>query len=150
MITTKDLLCLNHGLQTAIESFFLIPNILADWADGPNKFWSILGTFGCHPSKPFLSLWVPNGPIKPKADWHALDSPKKMNKHCFFAFYSKQNKMFVSFLGESTARTNSFWFCPTFNPWFFLINHFYKAVLKAISKESLFGFGVWFWALLKN
>ena len=49
----------------------------------------------------FTSLkWniVHKGQIKPKADWRAIDSPKKQtNKQticfvCFFAFHSKQNK----------------------------------------------------------
>ena len=47
----------------------------------------------------FRALGI-KGQIKPKADWRAIDSPKKQtNKQicfvCFFAFHNKQNKLFL-------------------------------------------------------
>jgi hypothetical protein len=54
------------------------------------------------------------GQIKPKADWRALDSPKKTNKIIwgFFAMKSKKSKKksFVHFLGESRARQSAYGF----------------------------------------
>ena len=67
-------------------------------------------------------LMIVKGQIKPKADWHAVEAPKKQtNKQtnelicfvCFFAFLCKQNK-FVRFLGESTKSSSCFWFYLTF------------------------------------
>jgi hypothetical protein len=52
------------------------------------------------------------GQIKPKADWHAVDSPKKRTND-FFLFYSswqKQTNSFVRFLGESTVRKSAYSF----------------------------------------
>ena len=47
---------------------------------------------------------VTKGQIKPKADWHAIDSPKKQTNKihfvCFFAFLSKQNKFVRLFFGR--------------------------------------------------
>ena len=58
------------------------------------------------------------GQIKPKADWRAIDSPKKRtNKFVFFAFLlSTANKTnsFVRFLGESTTCHICFQFYLTF------------------------------------
>ena len=35
-----------HEQWTCDESFFQnIPNVLTDWADGPNELWGIWGTF---------------------------------------------------------------------------------------------------------
>ena len=50
---------------------------------------------------------TPKGQIKPKADWHAVDSPKKqMNEFVLFAFLlftaNKTNSLIWS-LGESMA-----------------------------------------------
>ena len=57
---------------------------------------------------------IAKGQIKPKADWRAVDSPKKrMNEFEFFALKSKKvNKTnsFVRFLGESMARQSAFGF----------------------------------------
>ena len=59
------------------------------------------------------------GRIKPKADWCAIDSPKKQRNgfvvFAFFAFHRKNKTYsFVQFLGESTAHPNCFWFYLTF------------------------------------
>ena len=58
------------------------------------------------------------GQIKPKADWHAVDSPKKlMNEFVLFAFWqftANKTNSFVCFLGESMAHPNCFWFYLTF------------------------------------
>ena len=56
--------------------------------------------------------------IKPQADWRAVDSPKQICFVCFFAFHGKENKSFVRFLGESTARPDCFWFYQTFSSFF--------------------------------
>ena len=47
------------------------------------------------------------GQIKPKADWHAIDSPKKLTVE--FVFFCCENS-FVRFLGESTARQSAYGF----------------------------------------
>ena len=48
------------------------------------------------------------GQIKPKADWLAVDSPKKgTNKFvlfAFFAFHCKQNKFVCLFLGRISGK----------------------------------------------
>ena len=58
------------------------------------------------------------GQIKPKADWHAVDSPKKRaNEFVLFAFLlftANKTNPFVRFLGESTLRQSCFWFYLTF------------------------------------
>ena len=60
------------------------------------------------------SLLTAKGQIKPKADWRAIDSPKKRtNEFVLFAVKSKKaNKTnsFLHFLGESTARQSAFGF----------------------------------------
>ena len=54
------------------------------------------------------------GQIKPKADWHAVDSPKKrMNKFGFLPWKAKKQtkkNSFVCFLGESTVCQSAFGF----------------------------------------
>ena len=58
------------------------------------------------------------GQIKPKADWRAADSPKKQtNEFVFVAFLlftakkkKERKKLFVCFLGESTASKSAFGF----------------------------------------
>ena len=54
------------------------------------------------------------GQIKPKADWRALDSPKKqMNEFVLFAyllFTANKTNSFIPFFGESTVRPNCFLF----------------------------------------
>ena len=58
------------------------------------------------------------GQIKPKAVWRVVDSPKKLtNKFVLFAFLlftENKIKLFVCFLGESTARQSCFQFYLTF------------------------------------
>ena len=53
---------------------------------------------------------ITKGQIKPKADWGAVDSPKKrMNEFVLFAVKSKKaNKtnLFVCFFGENLRRAN--------------------------------------------
>ena len=59
------------------------------------------------------------GQIKPKADWRAVDSPKKQtNEFVLFAFLlftANKTNSFVCFLGETTSRPNRFWLYLTFN-----------------------------------
>ena len=54
------------------------------------------------------------GQIKPKADWRAVDSPKKQtNEFVLFAFLlftANKSNSFVRFMGESTARQSAFRF----------------------------------------
>ena len=54
------------------------------------------------------------GQIKPKADWRAVDSPKKRtNEFVLFAFLlftANKSISSVHFLGESTVRQAAFWF----------------------------------------
>ena len=64
--------------------------------------------------------WIDKGQIKPKADWRAVDSPKKgVNEFILFAFLlfttNKSNLFVRSFLGESMARQSCFWFYLTFS-----------------------------------
>jgi hypothetical protein len=54
-----------------------------------------------------------------KADWRAIDSPKKRtDKFFLFAFLlftANKSNSCVRFLGESTARQSAFWFYLTFS-----------------------------------
>ena len=58
------------------------------------------------------------GQINSKADWSAVDSPKKRtNEFVLFAFLlftANKTNSFVRFWGESTAHPNCFWFHLTF------------------------------------
>jgi hypothetical protein len=50
---------LDHRLRTTNESFFSnIPNILADWADQPNKLRGILGYFLCYDFLFGFGIWI--------------------------------------------------------------------------------------------
>ena len=56
------------------------------------------------------------GQIKPKADCHAVDSPKKRINNLFsLLFTANKTNVFVCFLGESKACPNCFKFYVTFN-----------------------------------
>ena len=64
-----------------------------------------------------LTFWFAassKGQIKPSADFHAVDSPKKQtNEFGFFAVKSikaKKLNSFVHFLGKSTARQSDYGF----------------------------------------
>ena len=47
-----------------------------------------------------LCFTTPKGHIKPKVDWHSVDSPKNCtNEFILFAFHCKQNKIIRSFFG---------------------------------------------------
>ena len=63
--------------------------------------------------------YVPKGQLISKADWCAIDSPKKRtDKFVLFAFLlftANKSNSSVRFLGESTARQSAFWFYLTFN-----------------------------------
>ena len=54
------------------------------------------------------------GQVKPKADWLAVDSPKKQTDKfvlfTFLLFTAKKPNSFVRFLGESTASQSAFGF----------------------------------------
>ena len=60
------------------------------------------------------------GQRKPKADWCAVDSPKKRTKEfvlfAFSLFLANKTNSFIRFLGESTARQNGIWFYKTILP----------------------------------
>ena len=59
-------------------------------------YWILIG--------PVHFLKTAKGQIKPKADWTAIDSPKKWtNEFGLFFSHEKQKKSFV-FLGESTLK----------------------------------------------
>ena len=52
------------------------------------------------------------GQIKPKADWHTVDSPNKGKNEfglfkLFFAFYGKQNKFIRSLFWENLLRAQT-------------------------------------------
>ena len=53
-----------------------------------------------------------------KADWRAIDSPKKRMDEfvlvAFLLFTANKSNSSVRFLGESTAHQSTFWFYPTF------------------------------------
>ena len=53
-----------------------------------------------------------------KADWRAIDSPKKKTDEfvlfAFLLFTANKSNSSVPFLGESTARQTAFWFYLTF------------------------------------
>ena len=56
------------------------------------------------------------GQIKPKADWHVLDSPKKQtNELGFFAFHGKKTKFVSSFFGRIQGAPVCFRFYLTFS-----------------------------------
>jgi hypothetical protein len=51
--------------------------------------------------------------MKPKADWGIIDSPPQKNEPIYLFYCEKQKskkKMFVHFLGESTARQSAYSF----------------------------------------
>ena len=58
------------------------------------------------------------GQLISKADWHAIDSPKKQTDEfvlfAFLLFMANKSNSFVRFLGESTARQSAFRFYLTF------------------------------------
>ena len=59
----------------------------------------------------------PKGQLISKADWRAIDSPKKRDFFFFLFYYLRQTNQirpFV-FLGESTAPQSAFWFYLTFS-----------------------------------
>ena len=62
----------------------------------------------------YISGSYTKGQIKVKADWRAVDSPKKqMNEFGLFAFLLfmvNKTNLLVHFLGESMARPNCFCF----------------------------------------
>ena len=55
---------------------------------------------------------IAKGQLISKADWRAMDSPKKTNGQicfvCFFTLHGKQIKFVLSFLGEPTAHQSAF------------------------------------------
>ena len=60
---------------------------------------------------------ITKGQIKPKADWHTVDSPKKGTNEfvllAFLLFMANKTNLLVRLLGESTARC--FWFYLIFS-----------------------------------
>ena len=68
----------------------------------------------------YPTIRIPHkGQVKPKADWHAVDSPKKGTKEFvlldFLLFTANKTNSFVRFLGESTKSLNCFLFYLTFS-----------------------------------
>ena len=65
------------------------------------------------------------GQMKSKADWPAVNSPKKQTNEfdlfAFLLFTANKTNSFVCFLGESTAHQSALWFYLTINrvilPW---------------------------------
>ena len=59
------------------------------------------------------------GQLISKADWRAIDSPKKRRDEfvlfAFLLFTANKSNSSIRFLGESTARQSAFWFYLTFN-----------------------------------
>ena len=64
------------------------------------------------------SKTVTKGQLLSKADWHAIDSPKKRTDEfvlfAFLLFTANKSNSSVRFLGESTARQSAFRFYLTF------------------------------------
>ena len=87
---------------------------------------------------PELPNFGAKGQIKPKADWHAVDSPKKriMEFVLFFAVKSKKKWKIVYtyiciYFGESTARQSAYGFIwPNWS-----LKYFFK---KIIAKDYLY------------
>ena len=77
-----------------------------------------------------ISRLIIKGQIKPKADWHAVNSPKKRtNKFVLFAFLlftANKTNSFFRFLEESTWRQSCFLFHLTFST-----SISYKKMLKS-------------------
>ena len=65
-----------------------------------------------------MPIQLSKGRMKSKADWRAVDSPKKRtNEFVLFAFLlftANKTNSFVCFLAESMARPNCFRFYLTF------------------------------------
>ena len=62
--------------------------------------------------KETLKQGTSKGQMKPKADWLAVDSPKKRKDECvlfaFLLFPANHTNSSVHFLGESRARQSAF------------------------------------------
>ena len=60
----------------------------------------------------FVKLDAFKGQLISKADWHAIDSPKKRTDEfvlfAFLLFTANKSNASVRFLGESTARQSAF------------------------------------------
>ena len=90
----------------------------------PSNFWQnfeqkiILLTCNNTIRKMNLCFTTPKGHIKPKVDWHSVDSPKNCtNEFVLFAFLlftPNKTNLFVCFLRESMTRELCFWFYLTF------------------------------------
>ena len=72
------------------------------------------------------------GQLISKADWRAIDSPKKRTDEfvlfAFLLFTANKSNSSVRFLGESTARQSAFQFYLTFKKWlckFETYDHFF-------------------------
>ena len=65
-----------------------------------------------------VSWGMLKGQLISKADWRAIDSPKKWTDEfvlfAFLLFTAKESNLAVCFLGESTARQSAFRFHLTF------------------------------------
>ena len=77
-----------------------------------------------NPSVPLITIGtpgfsdLPKGQLVSKADWHAIDSPKKrtgeFDLFALLLFTANKSNSSVRFLGESTARQSAFRFYHTF------------------------------------
>ena len=80
-----------------------------------------------HYCKMEICIFV-KGQLISKADWRAIDSPKKqMDKFVLFAFLlftANKSNSSVCFLGESTARQSAFQFYLTFSKYFICLASF--------------------------
>ena len=66
----------------------------------------------------FLLIFDTEGQLISKADWRAIDSPKKRTDYfflfAFFLFAANKTNSFIRFLGESMAHPKCFRFYLTF------------------------------------
>ena len=67
----------------------------------------------------FIIYTFAKGKLISKANWRAIDSPKKRTDEfdlfAFLLFTANKSNSSVCFLGESTAHQSAFWFYLTFS-----------------------------------
>ena len=107
--------CVIFRMRKRTKSYFYWRTI------GWNRFWKSNHLyFHVHACIFFVIQQISRkGQIKPKADWCAIDSPKKRKNEfgllASLLFTANKTNSFLHFLGESTARPNCTWFYLNFN-----------------------------------
>ena len=85
----------------------------------------------------FKKCWIPKGQLISKANCQAEDSSKKRTNEFIF---TSMRRVFVRFLGESSARKKSFWDYLTFSD----IGNDYPVALKRTRRWTLL-ISLWLW-----